>query len=274
VTLRLESDGLDPYDLDGDDQVVVTNWELTPPEVRAVLEARPGDDGETDRSRFFSGRAFTITGAVFAGDRSQQRILDQLAAFCHPSARPYIYYSIDDGSLRRVALRVTDPPASANDDTDVRSFAVAWRCPAFAESADPIAPAVAAGGFSFPFSFPLVFPAGGGGAVTVDNPGNMPAQWVARIFGPCDDPVLTNQRTGETVGFNGLTVAAGDYVEIDSTNHTVHVNGLASASRYHLLDLASLSWFRIEPGSNSIAFTATTPGATSQAELTFRSTYL
>lgn len=278
MTLRLERDGLDPYDLDDDDQVVVTGYELTPPEVRAVLEARPGADGETDRSRFFAGRAFTITGAVFDGDRSQQQIIDRLSAFCHPSARPYMVWSVDDGTLRRIALRVTDPPSAPVGDSTVRPFAVAWRCPSFAEAADPtvsvIAPQVAAAGFSFPFSFPLVFPAGGGGAVTVDNAGNMPADWVARVFGPCDDPIITNQTTGETVGFNGLTIAAGDYVEIDSTAHTVYVNGLAAASRYHLLELSTLSWFRIQPGANSIGFSATSPGAVSKAEITFRSCYL
>lgn len=275
--MRLELDGLEPLELcdDRDGDLVVGSWELTFPDVRSVTESRPGADGETDRSAYFGARALNLQVRVHPTNR--QAIVDRLRAFCHPSSRPWFFWDEGNGE-RRIQLRADGHTAPISSPSGL-NYGVSWRCPSpFAEAADPtvsvIAPAVTAGGFSFPFSFPIVFPAGGGGAVAVDNAGNMPAQWVARIFGPCDDPILTNETTGESVGFSGLTIAAGDYVEIDSTNHTVYVNGLSSASRYHLLDLTTLSWFRIRPGSTLIVFTATSPGATAQAEITFRSTYL
>lgn len=275
--MRLEADGLEPLTLavDSDGDLVVSEYELTFPDVRRVTEFRPGADGETDRSAFFGARALTLKMRVHPTGR--QAIVDRLRAFCHPSKRPWFYWD-EGGGERRVQL-VADSQSAPISNPGGLDYAASFRCPSpFAESANAtvstILPAAATSGFSFPFSFPLTFGAGGGGAVAVFNDGNMPAQWVARIFGACTDPVLINSTTGQTVGFSGLTIAATDYLEINSTTHTVLLNGSTASSRYSKLALTTLSWWRIEPGANQILFNATAPGATAAAEITFRSCWL
>lgn len=274
--MRLESstDTLELSD-SSDGDLVVSEYELTFPEVRAVTESRPGADGETDRSAYFGARALTLKMRVHPDSR--QAIMDRLRAFCHPSSRPWFYWDEGNGE-RRIQLRADTQSAPVSTPGGLE-LGASWRCPSpYAESAEPVVatvrPNVAAGGFSFPFTFPLVFAAGGGGAVTVENAGNMPAQWVARIFGPCTDPQLVNTTLSQRVGFSGLTIADGDYVEVNSTNRTVYVNGSSAASRYHLLNLSTLTWWQLVPGANTVLFTATTPGAVAAVEMTFRSSWL
>lgn len=271
--MRLEAAGLEPLVLsdDGDGDIVVSEYELTFPEVRTVTESRPGADGETDRSAYFGARAVTLKLNVHPTDR--QLLVDRIRAFCHPSTRPYLYWDEGNGE-RRIQLRADSQSAPISHPSSLE-LAVSWRCPSpYAESADALEVHLVAGGeggFSFPFSFPLSFGAGGG-PVDARNDGNMPAQWVARIFGACTNPQVVNVDTGEVVGFTGLTIPAGSYVEIDSTTHTVLLNG--TTSRYHLLDLTSLSWFTLTPGPNLVQFSATGPDAAAKVELTYRDTYL
>lgn len=259
---------------DGD--IVVSEYELTFPEVRQVTEPRPGADGETNRSAYFGPRALTLKLRVTP--ISRQTVVDRLRSFCHPSQRPWFYW--DEGNGERRIQLVVDTQSAPISSPGGLDIGASWRCPSpFAEDAQAtvstVLPAAAGGGFGFPFSFPIDFTPGGGGAIDVNNQGNMPADWVVRIFGAATNPQVINNTTGETVGLGpGFTIAAGDYIEINSTDHTVTLNGDPNASRYYALSLSTLSWWRLQPGSNRVQFTATSPGATAAAEITFRSAYL
>lgn len=276
--MRLEADGLEPLTLsdDTDGDLVVSEYELTFPEVRAVTESRPGADGETDRSAFFGARALTLKVRVHPDNR--QALMDRLRAFCHPATRPWFYWD-EGGGERRIQVRADTQTAPISSPSGL-DLGASFRCPSpFAESADPVVvhvrpPHAAGNGLSFPFSFPISFAGTDGSLVDATNAGNMPAQWVARIFGACTDPQFINTTTGETIGFDGLTLSATDYVEINSTTHTVLLNGTAGASRYHLLDISSLSWWVLNPGSNLLQFAVSSSDASAVVEVTYRATWL
>src|SRR5690606_25267582 len=69
------------------------------------------------------------------------------------------------------------------------------------------------------------------GSVLVVNAGNVDAYPVIRIYGPCDDPGLEHE-SGAVIEFDGLSVAAGEYVELDVRARTIRYLSNPADSRY------------------------------------------
>lgn len=109
------------------------------------------------------------------------------------------------------------------------------------------------GGWVFPWTFDWTFGGGSaGGVVFATNSGSAPAPWTARFDGPLVNPAITHQELGLTLLFN-ITLAAGEFLIIDSNSRTVLLGG--TASRYSTL--AQPNWFDLSPlTSNTIRFNA------------------
>ena len=65
---------------------------------------------------------------------------------------------------------------------------------------------------------------------------------------------MENQTTGERLVFTGLTLLAGDWLEIDCRERTIRLNGLPAQSRYSLLDFPASSFLRLLPGVNTVRY--------------------
>lgn len=103
-------------------------------------------------------------------------------------------------------------------------------------------------GASFPWSFPLSFGSSSGGTLTVDNAGNTDAYPTFIITGPCNDPWI--ESNGARLTF-GITLAASDYLTVDTDAHSVTLNG--TASRNNSVQNGS-QWFTCPKGSSTVAF--------------------
>ena len=86
---------------------------------------------------------------------------------------------------------------------------------------------VAAGGWTFPWSFPWAFTTSTGGLVYATNAGWAPCFPLITIVGPCINPRIEQQTTGETVGFT-TTLASTDTLVVDCYNGSAILNGTAS----------------------------------------------
>lgn len=138
------------------------------------------------------------------------------------------------------------------------------------ESSGSTGLASAGGGLEFNLEFPAVFGAmAEGGAIQATNAGNFPTHWVARIEGPCTNPIVESQEAGESLSVS-ITLGETDFLVLDSERRTVMLNG--TASRYHLLDAGS-TWFHLEPGTTPVRFLASTSSAASMS-LTWRSAWV
>ena len=159
---------------------------------------------------------------------------------------------INNGSASEVAIELYA--------TDPRKFSDAATTVSLSVSA-------ALGGFTFPITFPLTFGAGGSsGLVAVTNLGNAPSPPTFRIYGPITNPSLRNETTGEQISLN-LTIASGEYVDIDVKNSSVLLNG--TANRYSSLSVAQ--WWNVQPGVNQIRYSASSGSST--VDMTFRSAW-
>lgn len=126
------------------------------------------------------------------------------------------------------------------------------------------------GGLVFPFVLPMTIEGdpeavGRPGFFTVS--GTAPTWPVLRVTGPCSNPTITHVASGQSLTAP-VTLAAGEWVEIDTRpgwRTVLRENGggapLTPASR--------IDQFRLSPGSNEIAWTATDPTLTSTLAITW-----
>ena len=103
-----------------------------------------------------------------------------------------------------------------------------------------------------------------GGFMTVVNRGDVDAWPIFTITGPVDNPVITNETTGEGFVLTS-SVPAGQDVRIDSRT------GIITPSQYRIAGRP----FALRPGSNTIRWRATSGTFTPDARLcvTWRSTW-
>lgn len=129
----------------------------------------------------------------------------------------------------------------------------------------------ASGGLTFKRTFPWLFTPSAGGSAACTNAGNRSTPAVIRIYGYCVNPQVLNVTTGERIVIDG-TVSAGDYLELDTQEHTVKVNG--STSRLQLLDSPNTTWFDLaRNATTTLRLVATTFDTVARIDVLFRAAY-
>lgn len=238
--------------------------------VRENADVLPEADGGV-HGRFLRDRLpFTLPGIVppdggaLTWPARQDRLLEATDAL---SADALLQWTPSTGVPVQIAFREQQPTRIT--DRRPKTFLVAG------VSEDPAvysqelhelqvapAPGASAGGFTSPMRSPLVSGAAAAGVVEVINAGRSRAWPVLSVYGPCVNPSITNQRTGETIYLN-VTLAAGEAFVIDTNprRRTVRLNGVAN--RYRYLDSARSHWWALLPGANEVrvGFASYTAGA-------------
>lgn len=105
------------------------------------------------------------------------------------------------------------------------------------------------------------------GQVVLNNTGNAPAPVWLRIDGPIPAGgwSVTHIRKQQTLTFaTSLALAAGEFVTVDMEAREVLAQGQAPRSGY----VTGRGWFSLDPGENTIAFSAQNYSATAQLTVT------
>ncbi len=90
-----------------------------------------------------------------------------------------------------------------------------------------------------------------GATETLDNTGSTRFWPVFRVHGPYTFFTLTNLTSGESIVYNGDTVAFGHYAEIDCFRGTVYEDG-DQANLLNGIDFLNTDFFALEQGSNMV----------------------
>lgn len=110
--------------------------------------------------------------------------------------------------------------------------------------------------------------------VLVVNAGQAIVPWRAVIRGPCTNPRLINDTTGQglylTVG--NYTLLGDEAVVLDSATKTIKTDD--GANRYSKLDIAKSRWFDLVPGDNEIRFYPDTSSPGTVCDFTWREAWL
>lgn len=250
------------------------------PDLRTSDTPRPSDHGLYAGSDFAAGRlvelALTVTAADNAAFRAAIQALDD-ATVLQTTEKALSFQQPGSAAARRVNVRPRR--RSIPNDWDyvfrigraiLQFYATDPRVYDDTLLSSSTAAATSGGGRTYNRVYNLTYAAGGaGGTITATNGGNFPTRPTARIDGPVTDPRIENVTAGKFLQFSGLTLAAGEWLDIDFANRTVLLNG--TASRYNLLTSTSSFW-ELAPGANQINFTS--GSATGTLTLSWRSAWL
>lgn len=260
------------------------------PTVRAVTEDRTGSDGAVDRSRYLGAGAFTLTLKLYSGTRS---LIDEIGSFLHPGYRTVLTVWDSEWSLpRQLTLRYDSgsPPIELGVGL-IRNLAVSWQVPggvweqagSLTELDVPVSlPSTA--GLTMTTASGLVMTTASGlvmhstvqpGEFQATNPGTVPSQWTANLYGPCSGPRFANDSAGLTLEFApGLAVPAGSFIALDSAARSALLNNDPRSPVLASLNFGSSDWWTLQPGVNELRYYPSTGALPAYAQVFYRPAWL
>lgn len=123
-------------------------------------------------------------------------------------------------------------------------------------------------GRTYPKVFPIPYSASAPlGQLLVTNAGSSTTYPLVRIYGPGNNPVISNFTTGQSIRLI-YGIGAGDWLTLDMLNHTVLLND--STSRYSAVDFTNSEWFGLLPGVNDLRIAFDTYIAGSSLQVNWR----
>jgi uncharacterized membrane protein len=237
---------------------------------RVSQQPRAGRSGVTDGTQFHDGAVFQVALKVFdAGGFTRHQHVDHLRQTLRPDRRPYLYIQ-RDGWLeeRRAAVRGSlaspiDQASHARLEVSLQLELADGVLEAVTESSDSMYPASGTGGRTYPKGYPWAYVPGNTGATKIINLGGgeygvTATPLLMRLYGACTEPVISLQTTGEVFELDGVTLAVGQYLEIDMDAKTVYLNGDPALSYYNKVNFLTSTWWQLQPGDNDLAIGAAT----------------
>lgn len=289
-TIRLEAPGLTTLTLDPESGRFGQKLDLGDAVTREVADDAPDADGTDDLTEFFGARNVTLSIILYPETGGLWALKQQLRAFTHPKLRPTMFVQqAADAPVQQVTLRrsqYTDvigdgPRAATQADQEAAAITVQWVAPLGILESEELHQAVAnaAGegesGFAFDVTFDLDFGVSEPlGAVTATNAGTADVYPLIRIYGPCTDPTIENVTQDKALAFTGLTIGAGEFLEVDTRNMTVFYQGDPSDPRYDTFDWPAASWWTLSPGDNQLRLAPDTFDPPSNAVVEYRDAWL
>jgi len=247
------------------------------PNVRQNIADLPEFDGAVAGDSYFSSRPVTLSGKI-AGSSAAQR--NSLVVALQRALR---------GLRGDVTLMSTPqglPAMQATGRLDnvrvtggyVKDFQISLVCPdprIYSQALNAVSATGTAStpGAAFPWSFPVTFGGGAGAtlSVSVTNAGNFTTIPTVRVFGPALGPQVENADTGESVFLDGLTLATGEYVDLDFGARTVTKQD--GTNEYSTVRFPGSTWFTLDPGSTAVQLWASGGSASTGIEVLWRDSW-
>lgn len=249
------------------------------PAVREDVEDRPNANGTYDGTALIGARAVTVSALVMGTASTPRRVLvERVRAYCSPARRPVLIWDEGDGVERRAVLRGQGASAPLQGGL-ARQLQATWACPSgILEAADVTTVTINAGntpeaGLPHPRRYPKRYPLSSVAGVTQVVNGdvyNADADHVTQLWGPCTGPRLTNITTGLVISFPGITLAGDQYLEIDTANPSVRLNGRPTESMWGWQEAGVSDLFQLVGGINSLRYAPASYTGNARAVVTFR----
>lgn len=230
------------------------------PAMREVTDEQTGD-GVDDRTLYVGPRATSVELRLCD---TPETLMGQLRPYLSPRRRPrLVVVDTEWAQTRRQVLRGVSWPGERTDVGDrVRDVQLQWTVPSGTWEADEaLSQTVAAAtggsvGRTYDMVTPRTYPStSSGGVGSVVNAGDLPAPFVARLYGPAIGPRLTDDATGLAVAFTSeLVLAAGEFVQIDTGAQTAYLSGSTDSSVLPMLDFDATSWWSLRPGTVPVRY--------------------
>lgn len=258
-----------PTSASANDPILCREWDLGAPQVRVTSTPRNGGDGDIEGAGYTGSRTVTMELQIFGDDtHSPYWYAERLAAMTHPARKPVL-------SLRRGApdsggdtwtMNLRGNPFSISYGKRAAAMLemqLSFECPdgyllsPLRQYQSLAASAVTITGWALPLILPLNLGTGAGSnpGIVINLDSAAPVAPVIAIYGPITNPKISLD-TGEVFAFKGLTLGSGQFVHIDMNEATVRLNGDVDSSVYHLVDWTVSTFWRLQPGVNTITYIA------------------
>lgn len=284
TAILLEAPGLEPLNVDIGSGYIVRRLDLGDAITRDVVQDAPDADGTIDTTQLTGARVVGLQVRLVPRNGFVPAMLERrLRAFTNARLRPVMTISRDGLDDQRVMLR-RGPFSAPIEQPTFTDITVQWVAPlGILESAgDPhIANVFAVGpgaavGRAYSLTFSRVYPPSPVlGSASIVNAGDADAYPLIRIYGPVTDPVLDNNTQDRSLAFSGLTLAADEFLEVDTRYKTIRLNGDPDNSRYDKLAFPTSQWWTLGAGVNFVRFhPATFIDGVTVAQLVWRDAFL
>ena len=256
------------------------------PELRVQDDSAGYRDGMVTGRDFLGGRTVTFKLQIMSDvNAPMQTYLQQLKQYLveQQSGTSVLQFQLPNYNLRRLNGRIrkrvikVDPLYTYGQAfADVELFCPDPRIYDDALFSTTFNPSAALGRV-YPRVYPMVYNTSTGSIgniQTLTNNGNVTTYPTLTVTGPCSNPYIYNQSTGQYLSFS-VTLGANDvlYADTDSKAITLSVSGGTPAPARNLLVNGS-SWFGISPGSTTISFTTGAYTSGSLLTMNYRSAYI
>lgn len=287
ITLNDDDAGvLGPLVLSREYGFIVSSFDPGFPSVRDDLQPRVQADGMRDYTQFYGESTVAIEAMIVPPTGvSRQSLVDLLAQYCHPKVRAYIHWTLNDSPSESRCLMIRGSRLSraitASNRLAVQCQWVAARGVQESSSVHTVSVPLSSGtlsltGRSYPLSFPrdygtLTLPQG---TADAHNNGNQTTYPLIRVWGSVTNPDIINVTTGKRYKLI-VSIPAGAYLDIDTGQQTILMNGDPLDSRYGTMDNALSTWWGLVPGENMIAFYAdSSTGTGVKADFIYRDAWI
>jgi hypothetical protein len=271
---------LDPF-LTG---IVVESYDAGFPAPRVVSDPFPDAGGTIDTTSLYGPRLITLVLRIVGDRGTRQSTMFTLRRWWQPSLRPAFVWQGDGMPVLRAVGRgqqLTNTVSGGAPYKVQAQFVVplgVWE--AYVPSAVSLPPSAGATavGRTYDLTFDRTYPALSAplGTTLATANGTVPVDFVAFLRGPVAGVgSLENLTTGRKLVFTangGLALAAGDYLQVDTRNRTVLLNG--TATHYDLIDWTQSQWWQLQPGGNTLRWNPTTPSTGAIADMTWRDAWI
>lgn len=276
-----------PRDANAADPIMCKSWDLGAPDIRRTTVNNAGSDGTTIGAGYLGSRTVTLELQILGGkSRDDGEIHDaywyaeKLTAMAHPQATPTLAITRNGGTYagRTFNMALAGQPYTMTMDrvaAAMLSLTMVFLAPTgtlegplYSVQSQP------AGQSTDAWVFPEHLPDGFGHGpylnplMSITVGGSTPISPTIYITGPATNPRLESS-DGDVFAFSGLTLAAGETVQIDMGAGTVligdAVTGLIAAtdaSRYQQVDFSVSTFWRWDPGVHTVRFLGNGQGGT------------
>jgi hypothetical protein len=242
--------------------VLCKEWSPGSPSAREVVTDLVGADGVSDHSYFTGARTVSMDLQIFGTPlETPYSYLERLTAMAHPTRRPWLYITRDNGEEWRIQLRGNEfTIAYGRMAAAMLEVTMTFTAPTgMFESPQRIATRLIAAtdtgtGQVWPETWPEDFGNMSAGIVpvTANINSSVPVEPTLRIYGPSTSPVASLP-TGEKFAFKlGYAIPSAQYAEIDMRAGTVLLNGDPGNNLFTQVDWTQSTFWRLPQGPMTV----------------------
>jgi len=257
-------------------------WGIAP--LHRLTERGPLQHGDTDRGYRLDPRVGQLALIILADtEDAMYAARDTLMGLFAPTAALALRWTLATRT-RQIDVHLVGGMTMSSTERGVwaQKVAVTLRAPdpTFYDPAGKAVTFRLGGGgdaLEIPLEVPMVVGASTIDSVTVvENDGNwLSYPHLIRITGPIEDVVIENETTGEVLSFDGVTIAGGDYYDIDLRyGHKTVVDAAGTNKIADLTADSDLATWHLAPGANSIRVTGLDATEATRVDINFFERYL